>query len=63
MPCGGVCQAGEGKYQKEGLGRQIPQDICSPASSQVVGAQARAWLREARLRPSFRILEGSSMDC
>lgn len=26
----GVCQAQEGKDQKDGPGRQIPQDICRP---------------------------------
>ena len=60
---GSTCQAGEGKYQKEGLCRQIPQDICSPAPSQVVKAQPRAWLREAGLKPGSRPLEGSTRDC
>ena len=42
---------------------QIPQDICSPAPSQVVRAQARAWLMEAGLRPCSRPLEGSTRGC
>ena len=42
---------------------QIPQAICSPAPSQVVRAQARAWLMEAGLRPGSRPLEGSTRDC
>ena len=42
---------------------QIPQDICSSGPSQVVRAQARAWLIEAGLRPGSRPLEGSTRDC
>ena len=43
----GACQAHKGKYQKHGLGRQIPQDIWRPALREVVRAKARAWLKEA----------------
>ena len=51
------CQAQEGKYQG-GPGKQIPQDICRSVLSQLVRAQATAWLRQAGLEPCFRSLGG-----
>lgn len=63
MPRGGVLPGMLRKPQKEDLGMQIRQDICSSAPSQVVRAQARAWLIEAGLRPGSRPLEGSTRDC